>query len=136
MGPFGKKPANGPPPVLPKAGGPKPESHFGRQLVIVGRISGQDNVTLHGSLDGDIDLTGHLVIGRHAVVEGNVTAESVTAGGKFSGTLAAGSILQIESGASIAGDVTTPRLTVQEGALFNGELKMGDRRHGGGADES
>jgi cytoskeletal protein CcmA (bactofilin family) len=137
MGLFAKKTADQPPPALPATtGGHKAESYFGRNLAVTGRISGEDNLNLHGCLEGDIELAGHLVIGRDAVIEGTATADRVTAGGRFSGTLTADTILQIESGASICGNVKTPRLTVQEGALFNGELKMGTREQGGSSDEN
>ena len=137
MGLFGNKHADQTPLALPATtDGLKPASIFGRNLAINGRISGEDDVKLHGCLKGDIDLKGHLAIGREAAVEGNITADTITAGGEIFGTLTAGSTLHIETSASISGEVTTPILSVQEGAVFNGELKMGNRQQRRGSDEN
>lgn len=132
MGLFVKRPpASQAVPGNVRTGNEPNGSYFGKTVVITGSVSGEDAVTLHGQLDGEIALKGRLTVGRQARVEGVVSADMITANGKISGDITAANTLHLEYSASISGRVSTAKLSVLEGAVLNGELKMGTQPRGG-----
>jgi cytoskeletal protein CcmA (bactofilin family) len=129
MGLFGKKRGE------PAKGGQ--EGHgtafIGAGLSIRGKVSGSGNLILMGRLEGEIDLGGELVISPPAVVNGEVKALTLNVSGTVQGTLTAREKIQLEKSARVQGRVFTPRLAVEEGAMFNGEIDMQRKASGAAA---
>ena len=72
---------------------------------------------------GNVDLPDHsLTIAPEGRVIGNVFARAVTVGGTFEGDLTATARVQVFAGATVLGDVTTPRLFVEDGAVLEGKV--------------
>jgi cytoskeletal protein CcmA (bactofilin family) len=99
-------------------------SYLGKNLRITGTITGDDNVQLFGSHRGDVRLKGELLIAEAAHIDGNVKAGSIEVGGDAEGQLEADAVLRIQPTGRIKGNIVTSVINVQEGALFNGEIKM------------
>jgi cytoskeletal protein CcmA (bactofilin family) len=97
---------------------------FGGKLAVKGKISGSGNLIVMGRFEGEIDLAGELVVAPPAVLNGDIRAVTLAVSGNVTGTLAAREKIHLEKGAVVNGRMTTPRISVVDGATFNGEIEM------------
>lgn len=112
----------------PKAAVSKNEtSYFGRNLKIKGRVSGNGDIIILGRLEGEFDLRGRVKVAQSAKINGEVKADVISVNGSVQGSLAAKERIHLDQTARIEGQIITPRLSISEGASFDGEIKMRDR---------
>jgi cytoskeletal protein CcmA (bactofilin family) len=102
-------------------------THFAPSIIsqdmrITGSLSSQGEVQLDGQIEGDIKAT-HLIIGSTGVVEGIVEAKSVIVKGKILGSLIASEV-NIKSNAHVHGDIFHDTLSIEAGAIIEGNLKQ------------
>jgi cytoskeletal protein CcmA (bactofilin family) len=97
---------------------------FGAKLSIKGKITGSGNLIVMGKLEGEVDLAGELVVAAPAVLNGDIRAVTLAVSGNVTGTLTAGEKIHLEKSAVVSGRMRTPRLSVVDGATFNGEIEM------------
>jgi cytoskeletal protein CcmA (bactofilin family) len=121
---FGKKKTNDTSPSKPAAVSQNETSYFGKNLMIKGRISGNGNVIILGGLDGEFHLRGRVKIAEPAKIKGEVKADVISVNGNVKGKLAAQQHLHLDQTARIEGQITTPKLSIAEGASFNGKITM------------
>jgi cytoskeletal protein CcmA (bactofilin family) len=110
--------------VQPQPASKNKTTYLGKKLTVSGSITGRDSVQVFGRHEGDIHLEGDLDIRESAVVRGNLRAATILVGGTAEGGLAAVSKLKIDRTGVVKGNITTPALALQEGAVFNGEIRM------------
>jgi cytoskeletal protein CcmA (bactofilin family) len=91
---------------------------------IKGNIKFSGELTLDGKLDGEIHTDGALALGDSAVVNGNITAQSVTVRGKVNGNITAKEKIDIKAKAELFGDIRSARLTIEEGVTFVGKTEV------------
>lgn len=89
---------------------------------LTGSLISQGEVQLDGRIDGDVKVS-HLVIGTTGTVEGSVVADSVIVKGKIIGSLNASKVT-IEQTAEVHGDVYQDTLSIEAGAVIEGNLKQ------------
>ena len=121
---FGKKKNEEPSQSNPAALTQNETSYFGKNLMIKGRISGNGNVIILGGLDGEFDLRGRVKIAQPAKIKGEVKADVISVNGNVHGKLAAQQRLHLDQTARIEGQIITPKLSIAEGATFNGKISM------------
>ncbi len=97
---------------------------FGAKLSIKGKVSGSGNLIVMGNLEGEVDLAGELAVAAPAVVNGELRAVTFAVSGNVTGSLTAREKIHLEKSAVVSGRMSTPRLSVVEGATFNGEIEM------------
>jgi cytoskeletal protein CcmA (bactofilin family) len=97
---------------------------FGAKLSIKGKVTGSGNLIVMGKLEGEVDLAGELVVAAPAVLNGDIRAVTLAVSGTVTGTLTAGEKIHLEKSAVVSGRMNTPRLSVVDGAMFNGEIEM------------
>ena len=97
-----------------------------RGVKIEGKLSCSGNIRLDGEVQGDISSQGIVIIGENGGVNGQINADSVTIGGKVTGTVRAKDKVVLEAKANLKGDIITKTLLVEAGAIFNGNSKMGN----------
>jgi cytoskeletal protein CcmA (bactofilin family) len=97
---------------------------LGAQISVKGKVTGGGNLIVMGKLEGEFELKGEVVVAPSAVVSGTVTAGSVTISGSLTGTVEARERIHLEKGAVVHGRLATARLSVADGAVFNGEVAM------------
>lgn len=126
---FGKKKEETPSPFTdrPASTTPKGRTILGKNLSIKGTLSGDDDVQLSGTLEGDIRLKTGLTVGQSAKIKGEVSADMIQISGTVDGTVTAKSKLQLDQSAKVSGTISTPKLTMLEGAVFNGDVQMNDK---------
>lgn len=100
-----------------------------KDLKLKGRIRGNatgGNVALHSiHMVGNITASGRTTLDAGSEVEGDVTAESVILNGKVQGNVQVAKRLSLESEAVICGRVSADKLSVEEGAIIQGEILIG-----------
>jgi len=102
----------------------KETTYLGKNLKISGTISGEGNLIVLGAFEGDFDIKGQLKIAQGARIKGNVKATSVAINGDIEGTILAYERILLDSTAAMKGRLVTPKISIQDGAVFDGELQM------------
>jgi len=98
---------------------------IGPGISIDGDISGSDNLVIEGKVKGQVQLGSHEVtIGQSGDVIANVTAQSIRVAGKVHGDLVAKERVVINSTGRVRGNIVTPRLLLEDGAIFKGSIDM------------
>lgn len=110
---------------------PIEQATIGRTLVIKGEISGAEALYIDGRIEGKISLPDNRVtIGRNGSVQANITAREVVVMGKVNGNIECGDRVDIRSEGSVTGDVSTVRISVEDGAVLKGgiQVRSGDHK--------
>jgi cytoskeletal protein CcmA (bactofilin family) len=102
-------------------------TYIGKNLMIKGRVSGNGDIIILGGLEGEFDLKGQLKIAQTANIKGEVKADIISVNGIVQGTLNAQQRVHLDQTARIEGHIITPKLSIAEGAFFDGEIKMSGR---------
>src|SRR5258708_39470505 len=98
---------------------------LGKSLNIKGELSGSEDLTLYGQMEGSIKLPDHtLTIGPHADIKAQVSARSVVIMGAVTGNVTAGEKVEIGATGSVTGDISSPRLAIADGSCFRGKVEM------------
>lgn len=100
-------------------------NQIGKGTVIQGNIETFGDLRIDGKLVGDLKTKSKAVFGQSSVVEGNVMAQNAEIEGHVAGTVEVTDVLILKTTAVIEGDITTDKLIVESGAVFNGGCKMG-----------
>ena len=104
---------------------PIEQATIGRTLVIKGEIIGSEALYIDGRIEGKITLTDNRVtIGRNGVVQANITAREVVVMGKVNGNIECTDRVDIRSEGSVTGEVSTVRISVEDGAVLKGGIQV------------
>ena len=82
------------------------------------------NLRINGDFTGQLDTKGALTIGADAHVQANITGDTITIAGTLEGNVKASERLIVVAPAKIIGDIETPVLSVSEGAIIDGFIRM------------
>ena len=100
----------------------------GISVSIKGVISGSEDLTVDGQVEGRIDLPQHsLTIGPNATVVADINAKNITVFGAVVGSIVAREKADIRTSASVEGTLTCGRLAVQEGATIAAAIETNNR---------
>jgi cytoskeletal protein CcmA (bactofilin family) len=100
-------------------------AQIGKSLKVRGEISGSEDVTIDGEVEGTVELKDNsLTIGPNGKVHANVTAKSITVLGRLEGNVKAGERVEISKTGSLEGDLVTPRIVIEDGAVFRGSIDI------------
>jgi cytoskeletal protein CcmA (bactofilin family) len=106
--------------------------NIGKSVVIKGELSGSEDLTIEGQVDGKIELRQNvLTIGPNGKIKAQVFAKSVVILGEVTGNVTASEKVDIRDNGSVDGDIAAPRVAIAEGAHFRGSIDM--QRAGGSA---
>ncbi len=105
---------------------------IGADAKFKGELSFDKGVRVEGSFDGEIKSKGTLHIAEGAHVTANVEAANVTIEGECKGNLTVGEKLHLKSTARMEGDMRTNRLEIADGAIFAGNVIVGQSSGGAG----
>jgi len=82
------------------------------------------NLRINGRFEGTLNAKGNLMVGENAVVNADIIGDSIVVAGKVTGNVRALKELKLISPACLVGDITTPLLSVAEGAVLEGHCNM------------
>jgi len=105
---------------------PSAISIIGPGMTVIGDVTTDGTVRVEGRVTGTIHAGKAVVVGSNGMVEGEVRTNDAVIAGSVSGLLLAASRLEIQASSRIQGEVRARRIQLDEGALFNGDLRMGD----------
>ena len=91
---------------------------------ITGDIISEADFRLDGNLIGNFQSRGKIVIGPAGSVTGDITCKNADIEGKFSGKMQIAEVLNVKSKASIHGEVSVGKLSVEPGADFSASCVM------------
>ena len=98
---------------------------IGKSIVINGELSGSEDLTIEGRVDGKIELRNHvLTIGSNGRITAQVAAKSIIVLGHVKGNLAATEKVDIRESGSVEGDIVSPRVAIADGSHFRGSIDM------------
>jgi cytoskeletal protein CcmA (bactofilin family) len=92
--------------------------------LIKGSIHAEEDIRIDGKVEGLVECAGKVVVGQQAEIEGDIRCVNADITGRVNGTLAIREVLSIQSTGVFTGDLTTGRLEIAPGAVFNGTCKM------------
>jgi len=99
--------------------------NIGKSVVIKGELSGSEDLTIEGNVEGRIELKENiLTIGPNGKIRAEVFAKSVIVLGEVSGNVTGSEKVDIRDNGSVDGDITSPRVAIAEGAHFRGSVDM------------
>ena len=94
--------------------------------IIKGDITATGDFRLDGTLEGNIQLNGKLVVGDTGVVTGNVLCQNANIIGTVNGNLSVKELLSLHTTARVRGDILINKLSIEPGAVFTGKCCMLD----------
>ena len=99
-------------------------SVLGPTLRFRGELSAQEDLVIQGSVEGSITHTQSLTIGTDGSMKGDIRARVIVIDGKVEGDLYATESVSIRATARVKGNLFAPRVAIQDGAFFQGQIDM------------
>jgi cytoskeletal protein CcmA (bactofilin family) len=98
---------------------------IGKSVVVKGELSGSEDLIIDGEVEGSISLRGQtLTIGPNGRVRANVEARNVIVHGRLNGDIHATERVDLRKSASLSGDISSARISIEDGAFFKGGIDI------------
>ena len=118
-----------PSPAAPRKG---ESSVVGSSILIQGEMSGDEDLVIHGRIEGDVSLKKNLVtVGKEGRVNATVTAQVIKVEGTVEGELRGREQIVVTRSGSVNGNIIAPRVTLEDGCRFKGSIDMEGSNTGG-----
>jgi len=115
-------------PMPAPSGEGKPESFIGSTMSIEGGVIKSDgNLRIDGRVDGEVEATGAVVVGKTGVVNANIHARHVFVAGEVRGDIEAPAGLEITGTGKVHGNINVGSLQIEQGGIFRGQSFMGNQ---------
>ena len=99
--------------------------NIGKSVLIKGELSGSEDLTIEGQVEGQIELKQHvLTIGPHGRIRAQIFGKVVVVLGEVVGNIKASDKVSIRDTGAVEGDIVAPRVAIAEGARFRGKIDM------------
>ena len=103
-----------------------PAAILGKDFTFTGDFKGSGSIVISGQIKGDGDIEGLVELTSTAVWEGNIRTDDVVIGGTVKGDVFARGKLEIKGSAKIFGNVSGTSVSVAQGAMIDGTMKIHD----------
>lgn len=97
---------------------------IGKGAVIDGDFAAAGSVRMDGVVEGNVKVTGQLLVGATGKIHGNIDAQAVVIGGEVNGSVKAPERAELTSTARVIGDIKTGVIVIDEKAVFQGKCDM------------
>ena len=97
---------------------------IGKECVLEGDFQAGGSVRLDGTVEGNVKVEGHLLVGATGKIHGNIEALSAVIGGEVTGNVTAPEKVELTSTARVIGDLRTNAIVIDEKAIFQGKCDM------------
>ncbi len=101
-------------------------SIIGPGMKVVGDCETDGTIRIEGVVEGSVRAGKAVVVGRDGRVQGDITTQDAVISGSVAGTLNAESRLELQATARIDGEIRARRMQLEEGAILNGTVQMGE----------
>jgi cytoskeletal protein CcmA (bactofilin family) len=95
-----------------------------------GELEFEDTMRIDGKFNGKIHSKNELIVGESAHIEGDIHVGRIAISGTVIGKIVADTRVEIHRNGKVYSDVDTPALIIEEGAIFQGNCVMGDKKSG------
>jgi cytoskeletal protein CcmA (bactofilin family) len=103
-------------------------THIGRSTVFNGELSTDEDLTIDGTLTGDVQVReATLTISEKAQVEADIHGVRVVVNGSLRGSITATVRIELGPGARVEGNLSADRVVIADGARFDGRIDMAKR---------
>ncbi len=100
-------------------------ARLGASLHVKGEITGNEDLLIDGSVEGLVQLDERkLTVGATAKLTADIIARELVGYGKVKGNLRAKDRIGIKKDGSVNGDLTTARISIEDGAYFKGSIEI------------
>jgi len=90
-----------------------------------GEVSGEEDLVVKGYIKGRVDLKNHsLIIEKGGRVDGDIIVNELVLRGSVNGNIYAAGKVYVAPEAHVRGDIAAARVSISEGAIFKGSIKM------------
>ena len=101
---------------------------LGQGTKLVGDLNAQNDMRIDGTLEGNLNCAGKLILGPKGFINGQIDCQNAVIEGSIEGIVRVKELLQVKESAKITGEITTAKLMVQPGAIFNVKCNMGGQK--------
>jgi cytoskeletal protein CcmA (bactofilin family) len=100
-------------------------AQIGKSVVIKGELSGSEDLYVDGQVEGSISLKNYsLTVGPNGQIKASVDVKGVVVQGKLEGNVLASDRVELRKSAVVTGDITTQRISIEEGAYLKGKVDI------------
>ncbi len=98
---------------------------IGPGIKIKGEVVGDEDLVIKGSVEGTIDLAGNEVtVGETGKVKADIKGRTVIINGNVTGDITGGEKVIISKTGHVCGNIISPRMSLEDGAVFKGSVDM------------
>ncbi len=99
---------------------------IGPSILISGKLSGDEDLTVRGRVEGELSLTKTLIVEPSGIVKANVQVRNAIISGVVVGNISATESVELTREGRMVGDINSPRVIIVDGASFRGRVDMGN----------
>ena len=107
------------------AGGPD-ATVIGPSILISGKLSGDEDLTVRGRVEGELALSRTLIVETSGIVKADVSVRNAVISGVVVGNITATESVELTREGRMVGDIRAPRVIIVDGASFRGRVDMGN----------
>lgn len=98
---------------------------IGKSVKIIGQIFAKEDLYVDGDVEGTIEsMENKVTIGPNGRVQASIRARDVIILGQVQGNVDTSDKVDIRKDAKLVGDITTSRISIEDGALFKGSIDI------------
>lgn len=109
---------------IPELPEPRNNTVIAKDLAVMGKLSGEGVVQIEGTVEGEVNLKGYVIVTPTGRVKGPIEADVIRVAGQVEGNLISHDHVQLERTGTINGDVTTVSFVIENGGRLNGRTTM------------
>jgi len=104
---------------------PRETATIGPSISIRGDLAGEEDLVIQGRVEGTITLKQNLLtIGKDGNVNATINARILMVDGHVEGDLKGEEQVVLKNSADVRGNISAPRVTLEDGARFKGSIDM------------
>lgn len=100
-------------------------SIIGPGMKIVGDCTSDGTIRVEGRVEGSVNATKSVVVGKDGMVKGDIVTQDAIIAGRVNGSVAAESRIELQASCRVQGDIRSRRVKLDEGGQVDGQLHMG-----------
>ena len=115
---------------MSKKGDSSIKAYLGENVVFKGDLSFDGTVRIDGKFEGHVNTNDTLIIGETGDVVAEIVAATVICKGRIKGSIVAATRVEMHASSKVVGDVQSPSLTMELGAVLDGNCDMSGKKGG------
>ncbi|MBI5183994.1 MAG: polymer-forming cytoskeletal protein [Nitrospinae bacterium] len=100
------------------------KAFLGKDTEFKGVLTFEKTVRIDGKFGGEVITKDTLIVGEKALLDGDISVGTIIIKGKIYGNINATKRIEICCGGEILGNIKTPALLIEDGAIFEGNCEM------------